>query len=93
MLHPTPIDRGIEFRVNKRDMGHIHGDKLADLPFPNTIRKSLIASRKVLPHIIYPESMWVSYFINNEEDISQIVELFRLQYDRLKSKPLIIPPK
>jgi Family of unknown function (DUF5519) len=84
---------GIEFRVNKRDMGHIHGDKLADLPFPNTIRKNLIASGKALPHIIYPESMWVSYFINSEEDISQIVELFRLQYDRLKSKPLIIPPK
>lgn len=54
---------GIEFRVNKRDMGHIHGDKLADLPFPNQIRNGLIAAGKVLPHIIYPESMWVSYFI------------------------------
>ena len=84
---------GIEFRVNKRDMGHVHGDKLADLPFPSTIRKGLIASGKALPHIIYPESMWVSYFIKSEEDISQIVDLFRLQYDRLKAKPLIIPPK
>lgn len=84
---------GIEFRVNNTDMGHIHGDKLADLPFPNTKRKGLIASGKALPHIIYPESMWVSYFINSEEDISQIVDLFRLQYDRLKTKPLIIPPK
>jgi hypothetical protein len=54
---------GIEFRVDKRDMGHIHGRKLADLPFPIEIRKQLIASGKVLPHIIYPESMWVSYII------------------------------
>ena len=51
---------GIEFRVNKRDMGHIHGEKLADLPFPIEIRKAIIASGKALPHIIYPESMWVA---------------------------------
>jgi len=50
---------GIETRVNKRDMGHIHGEKLADLPFPIEIRNDLISSGKVLPHIIYPESMWL----------------------------------
>lgn len=84
---------GIEFRVNKRDMGHIHGEKLADLPFPIEIRKDLIASGKALPHIIYPESMWVSYFIRSEEDAPKIVDLFRLQYERLKSKPSITTPR
>ena len=84
---------GIEFRVNKRDMGHIHGEKLADLPFPIEIRKELIASGKVLPHIIYPESMWVSYFIRNEEDVPKIIDLFRLQYERLKHTPIITSPK
>ncbi|MGA8085599.1 MAG: MFS transporter [Candidatus Nitrosopolaris sp.] len=84
---------GIEFRVNERDMGHIHGEKHADLPFPIEIRKYLIASGKALPHIIYPESMWVSYFIRNEEDAPQIVDLFRLQYDRLKYKHSITRPK
>jgi MFS family permease len=84
---------GIEFRINKRDMGHIHGDKLADLPFPIEIRKDLIASGKALPHIIYPESMWVSYFIRSEEDASKIIDLFRLQYERLKYKPTITSPR
>ena len=37
-------------------MGHIHGEKLADLPFPIDIRKEIMASGKALPHIIYPES-------------------------------------
>ncbi|HZD81285.1 MAG TPA: MFS transporter [Nitrososphaeraceae archaeon] len=74
---------GVEFRVNKRDMGHIHGEKLADLPFPIEIRKDLIASGKALPHIIYPESRWISYIIHNEEDAPKIVDLFRLQYERL----------
>jgi hypothetical protein len=87
--NPYHFGGGIEFRINKRDMGHIHGDKLADLPFPIEIRKDLIASGKALPHIIYPESMWVSYFIRSEEDAPKIVDLFRLQYDRLKYKPSI----
>jgi MFS family permease len=80
---------GIEFRVDKRDLGHIHGHKLADLPFPIEIRKQLIASGKALPHIIYPESKWVSYIIHNEEDIPKVVDLFRLQYNRLRNKPLV----
>ena len=84
---------GVEFRVNKRDMGHIHGEKLADLPFPIEIRKGLIASGKALPHIIYPESMWVSYLIRGEEDAPQIIDLFRLQYERLRHKPRIITPR
>jgi MFS family permease len=84
---------GVEFRVNKRDMGHIHGEKLADLPFPIEIRKGLIASGKALPHIIYPESMWVSYLIRSEEDSPQIIDLFRLQYERLRHKPAIISPR
>jgi MFS family permease len=84
---------GIEFRINKRDMGHIHGDKLADLPFPIEIRKDLVASGKALPHIIYPESMWVSYFIRSEEDAPKIIDLFRLQYERLKYKPTITSPR
>src|SRR5919112_498828 len=91
--NPYHFGGGIEFRVNKRDMGHIHGHKLADLPFPIEIRKQLIATGKVLPHIIYPESMWVSYIIHNEEDVPKIVDLFRLQYERLKNEPLVISPR
>jgi MFS family permease len=83
---------GVEFRVNKRDMGHIHGEKLADLPFPIELRKEIISSGKALPHIIYPESMWVSYVIHSEEDTPKIIDLFKLQYERLKNKPTIIYP-
>jgi hypothetical protein len=24
---------GLEFRINERELGHVHGDRLADLPF------------------------------------------------------------
>jgi hypothetical protein len=66
-------------------MGHIHGEKLADLPFPIKLRKEIIASGKALPHIVYPESMWVSYIVHNVENNPKIIDLFRLQYERLKN--------
>jgi MFS family permease len=77
---------GIEFLVNKKEMGHLHGERLADLPFPIKIRENLVASRQALPHHIYPESGWVSYWIRNSGDIPAVINLFKLQYERLKSR-------
>lgn len=69
---------GIEFRIGNREMGHVHGDKLADLPFPLQIRNKLIESGRVSAHHILPQSGWVSKWING------VIELFRMQYERLK---------
>lgn len=81
---------GTEFRVGKREMGHIHDDKLADLPFPMQVRNQLIESGRALPHHILPESGWVSKWIRNEEDVSEVVELFRMQYKRLNPQHAIV---
>jgi MFS family permease len=83
---------GIEFLVNKKEMGHLHGEKLADLPFPVEIRKELVASGRALPHHIYPESGWVSYWIRNSDDIPAVLGLFEMQYERLRSKSAISYP-
>src|SRR5918992_2910403 len=78
---------GIEFRLNKREMGYIHGDHLVDLPFPMTTRYKLVNSGRVLPHHVLPQSGWVSYWINKgEEDVPAIVELFRMRYEQLKPR-------
>jgi hypothetical protein len=52
---------GIEFRLNKREMGHIHGDRLVDLPFPMNTRNELVNSGLASPHHVLPQSGWVSY--------------------------------
>ena len=40
---------GLEFRVNEREMGHMHGEELADLPLPKNISKKLKEQGKVSP--------------------------------------------
>ncbi len=79
----------IEFRINKREMGHIHGYRLADLPFPMIMRNELVNSGRVTTHHVLPQSGWVSYWIKDKEDIPAVIELFKLQYQRLKPKSSI----
>jgi Family of unknown function (DUF5519) len=85
---------GIEFRVNKREMGHIHGESLADLPFPMKTRNDLVNSGRVSPHHVLPKSGWVSYWINQdkeqqEHEVSAVVELFKMRYEQLKPRAQI----
>lgn len=77
---------GLEFRINERELGHVHGDRLADLPFPMDVRNDLVNSGRVSPHHILPQSGWVSCWIKGEEDIPVVLELFKMRYDYLKPK-------
>ncbi|HEY9845874.1 MAG TPA: luciferase family protein [Candidatus Caenarcaniphilales bacterium] len=74
---------GIEFRVNNREIGHLHGDYQADIPFSARLRKQLVAQGRAEPHHLYPNSGWVSYYIHSIEDIPALIELLRLNCDRL----------
>lgn len=73
---------GVEFRVGRRELGHLHGSRLADLPFPVRVRKCLVAERRAEPHHIMPASGWVSFYIRAAADIDGAIALFRLNYDR-----------
>ena len=73
---------GVEFRVGRRELGHLHGDRLADLPFPRRVAEELIADGRARPHHVLPESGWVSRPIASAEDVDEVVELFRLSYER-----------
>ena len=93
---------GIEFRLDKREMRHVHSEGLADILFPMKIRDELVNSGRVNPHHVLPQSGWVSYWFHNtnkEEDISTVIELFRLRYELLKTKTqiksdiIVIPKK
>jgi hypothetical protein len=77
---------GSEFRLGKRELGHLHGDppRLADLPFPRTIRDMLVETGRARPHHVLPDSGWVSLPIRSEEDVSEAIELFRLGYERAR---------
>jgi Family of unknown function (DUF5519) len=84
-VHPHRFG-GLEFRLGRRELGHVHGDppRLADLPFKRTIRDMLVETGRALPHHVLPDSGWVSKPIGTEDDAEEAVELFRLSYERAR---------
>lgn len=75
---------GVEFRVVGREMGHMHGSRWADLPLPMSQRNDLVEKGKASPHHVLPQSGWVTFYIKSDGDVPALVELFRMQYERLK---------
>ena len=80
----------LEFRIDRRELGHLHGSRLADLPFPVRIREQLVSAGKATLHHARPESGWVSFYIRGEGDVTAVIDLFRLNYERpwLVSRPV-----
>ena len=39
---------GVEFRLGNRELGHLHGDRLADLPFVRTVRDMLVDTGRAI---------------------------------------------
>jgi len=77
---------GMEFRLGRREIGHIHGNYHADIPFPKPIRDSLVAAGRAEPHHILPGSGWITFRLVRPEDIEKAIELFRMSYDNSRSK-------
>jgi hypothetical protein len=73
---------GVEFRVGRRELGHLHGDRLVDLPFPRAVRDELVADGRAQPHHVLPDSGWVSLWIESPDDVERAIGLFRLSYER-----------
>lgn len=71
---------GIEFSYGRRELGHLHGNRTADLPFPRRIRDELIAAGRARVHPWVPDSGWVTVPIRTKQDVDNVVELFRMQH-------------
>ena len=74
---------GREFRYGRRELGHLHGDRLADLPFPTRIAAMLVETGRAQPHR-FARGGWVSFPIRGEADVDAAIELFRLSYERAR---------
>ena len=80
-VHPHRFG-GIEFRVARRQLGHLHGERWADLVFRRGIRDMLVETGRAQPHHVLPDSGWVSKQIRTDADVDDVIELFRLSYER-----------
>ena len=71
---------GTEYRLGRRDIGHVHGDHLMDIPFTVKIREELVAAGKAERHHILPETGWVTVFLRQPADVERAIELLKFSY-------------
>ena len=79
---------GVEFRAGGRELGHLHGDTLADLLLPKTVHDQAIGDGRAQPHHVLPESNWVNVHIRQPEQAQDVVDLLCAAYDRAMKHPV-----
>jgi Luciferase len=77
----------LRFVIGRRELGHLHGDQIADLPLrPETARR-LIASGEAREHRFTPQgSGWVTVELRSDDDADRVINLMRTSYERAVEK-------
>jgi Family of unknown function (DUF5519) len=71
------------FRYGKREIGHIHRDRIADLPVTSEMRERILARGRARPHRAGVKG-YISYPVEDREDVSAVLEILGWNYDRAK---------
>jgi hypothetical protein len=83
-----PGERGeFAFTVGRREIGHLHGDRVAHFGFPKTIGARLREEGRIGSHPVFPENPgWGARSLLTDDDVHDVIELMRLNYDRAVAK-------
>jgi len=75
------------FKVGRREIGHLHGDFVAHFFFPKDVGVSLREEGRVVDHPVFPGKPGpAARGIESEADVLDVIELLRLNYDRIVSR-------
>jgi Family of unknown function (DUF5519) len=75
------------FTVGRRQLGHLHGDHAAHFGFPKEVGARLREEGRVGPHPVAPHKVtWAARRIETDADVRDVIELIRLNYDRVVAR-------
>lgn len=74
----------VAFRYGKREIGHIHRDRIADLPVTTEMREDILSKGRARPHRAGVKG-YISYPLEDPEDLSVVLEILGRNYDRAKA--------
>ena len=74
----------LAFRYGRREIGHVHRDRIADLPVTPEMRVELLAGGRARPHRAGSRG-YISYPIEGQEDVTTVLEILGRNYERAKA--------
>jgi hypothetical protein len=83
-----PGERGeFGFRLGGRELGHLHGDRVAHFGFPKDVWHELFAQERIDYHPVFPgKPGFGARQIRDDEDVRDVIELLRLNYERVVAR-------
>jgi hypothetical protein len=72
------------FRYGKREIGHIHHDRVADLPVTTEMREDILTRGRARLHRAGVKG-YISYPLEDREDVLVVLEILGRNYDRAKA--------
>ena len=72
------------FRYGKREIGHVHRDRIADLPVTPEMREDILSKGRARPHRAGVKG-YISYPVEDSEDVFAVLEILGSNYERAKA--------
>jgi hypothetical protein len=87
-VEAAPGSRGeLSLRLGRREIGHLHGDRAAHFSFPKGVWAELKEQGRIVDHPVFPGSPGpAARAIGDEADVRDVIELLRLNYDRVVAR-------
>ncbi|MGB9185184.1 MAG: luciferase family protein [Solirubrobacteraceae bacterium] len=84
-IESGPGRRGeFAFRVGRREIGHLHGDRSAHFSFPKPVWTELFEAGRITHHPVFPDRVGpAARRIVDQSDVQDVIRLLRLNYERL----------
>jgi hypothetical protein len=75
------------FTVGRREIGHLHGDRVAHFGFPKDVWAGLYERKRIDYHPVFPgRPGFGARTIENDADVRDVIDLMRLNYDRVVAR-------
>ena len=75
------------FTVGRREIGHLHGEHAAHFGFPKRVWGELFEQGRIDYHPVFPgRPGFASRRIEDQDDVDDVIELMRLNYDRIVAR-------
>ena len=75
------------FRVGRREIGHLHGDRVAHFGLPKPLWHELFDAGRITYHPVFPgQPGFGARALETEADVDDVLAILRLQYERVVSR-------
>src|SRR4051812_47599784 len=79
--------------VGRRQIGHLHGDRVAHFSFPKEIGAELRAQGRVGPHPVAPDKpAWGACKLETDDDVDDVIAMMRMNYERVVARDGVPEP-